>query len=131
MSRGHRAVGVFLFFAATMASLAGITLLWPHLSLGRIWALNPTAWTQLAPLGWKVGIPFLLLAVLLIFLGIGWMKRRLWAWRFTVIGLALHMLGDLLNAFLRQPWQGATGVLIAGALLFYLFRPNVREVFRQ
>jgi hypothetical protein len=34
LPRGITAVGVFLFFGATMASLAGTTLTWPGTSLG-------------------------------------------------------------------------------------------------
>ncbi|HVI80337.1 MAG TPA: hypothetical protein VM715_19715, partial [Candidatus Acidoferrum sp.] len=59
------AVGVFLLFGMSMASLAGLTLAWRGTFLDRIWALNPTAYTQLAPLGRLVGAAFLLLAVAL------------------------------------------------------------------
>ena len=43
---GFAAVGIFLFFGATMASLAAITLLWRGTSLDRIWSLNPAAYGQ-------------------------------------------------------------------------------------
>ena len=56
--RGIRAMGVFLFFGATMASLAGVTLTRPGTSLDGMWALNPTAHEQLATLGKPAGIPF-------------------------------------------------------------------------
>src|ERR1700752_719406 len=62
---GFAAIGVFLFFAATMAGLAGITLLLPGTPLDRAWILNPPAHKSLPSLGSKVGILFLLLAVLL------------------------------------------------------------------
>jgi len=41
------------------------------------WILNPTAHKHLSPLGSKVGILFLLLAVLLVLSGVGWFQRRL------------------------------------------------------
>jgi len=50
-ARGFTAVGVFLLFGMSMASLAGITLAWRGTFLDRVWALNPTAYTQLAPWG--------------------------------------------------------------------------------
>src|ERR1700680_1448312 len=68
---GFAAIGVFLFFGATTASLAAITLLWRGTSLDRIWNLNPTAYSQLAPLGRTVGVLFLLLGLALAAAGIG------------------------------------------------------------
>ena len=58
---GFTAMGIFLFFGASMASLAAATLLWRGTALDRLWTLNPTAYKQLAPLGRIVGIFFLLL----------------------------------------------------------------------
>jgi hypothetical protein len=40
-ARGFTAIGIFLFFGATMASLAAITLLWRGTALDGVWALNP------------------------------------------------------------------------------------------
>jgi hypothetical protein len=59
-------MGIFLFFGASMASLAATTLLWRGTLLDRLWTLNPTAYKQLAPLGRIVGIFFLLLGAALI-----------------------------------------------------------------
>jgi hypothetical protein len=39
------------------------------------------------------------------------------------------VLGDLVSILLGHFVRGATGVTIAGALLFYLFRPEVRDAF--
>jgi len=58
LPRGTFAIGVFLFFGATMASLAGVILTWPGTSLDKVWALNPTAHKQLAALGKPAGILF-------------------------------------------------------------------------
>jgi hypothetical protein len=49
-ARGFTAIGIFLFFGATMASLAAITLLWRGTALDGVWALNPTAYKELTPL---------------------------------------------------------------------------------
>src|SRR5258707_9849223 len=86
--RGINAVGVFLFFGATMASFAGATLTWPGTSLDRLWALNPAAHKQLATFGKPAGVLFLLLAATLAVAGTGWFKQRLWGWRFAVAGIA-------------------------------------------
>jgi hypothetical protein len=128
---GFAAIGVFLFFGATMASLAATTLLLPGTPLDRAWILNPTAYKQLSPLGSKVGILFLLLAVLLVLSGVGWFRRRLWGWRLAVAIIATQVLGDITN-LVRGDWlRGGTGFIIASALLLYLLTPRVRAAFSR
>ena len=127
--RGISAVGIFLFFGCLMVSLAGMTLVWPGTLVDRMWALNPCAYNELAPCGKAVGIPFLLLGVTLAVAGTGWFKRRLWGWRLAVAIIATQLLGDLADVLLGRVVEGAIGVAIAGALLFYLLRPAVKSVF--
>ena len=126
---GFTAIGVFLFFGAVMASLAATTLLWRGTPLDRVWALNPMAYKQLAPLGVTVGILFLLLGATLITAGIGWFRRSLWGWRLAVAIIAIQVLGDVVNC-VRGDWlRGGTGVIIAGALLLFLLQPKIRATF--
>jgi hypothetical protein len=127
--RGIIAVGIFLFFAAIMASLAGTMLVWRGTTLDRLWLINPRAYRELAPHGKAVGIPFLLLGIGLVVAGTGWFKRRLWGWRVAVGIIAVQVLGDLVNAFLGDLVRGGIGFMIAGALLIYLLRPEVRGAF--
>ena len=70
-ARGFTTIGIFLFFGATMAGLAAITLLWRGTALDGVWALNPSAYKELTPLGGSVGILFLLLGATLTMAGIG------------------------------------------------------------
>lgn len=126
---GFTAVGIFLFFAAAMASLAAITLLWRGTVLDRVWALNPTAYKQLAPVAGTVGILLLLLGVLLTAAGIGWFRCRLWGWRLAVVIIAVQLLGDLVNCF-RGDWlRGGAGIVIASALLLFLLQRRTRATF--
>ena len=39
-----------------MAFLAGTTLVWPGTALDQVWALNPRAYRELAPVGGIIGI---------------------------------------------------------------------------
>ena len=126
---GIIAVGTFLFFGAAMALLAGTTLIWRGTVLDRTWFINAAAYARLAPFGKRIGIPFLLLSAILAIAGIGWFRRRLWGWRLAVFIIATQVLGDLANAFMGDVVRGGVGVLIAGALLFYLLRPAVRSAF--
>jgi hypothetical protein len=128
---GFAAIGIFLFFGGVMAGLAATTLLLPGTPRDRAWILNPTAYKQLSSLGSKVGILFLLLAVLLVLSGVGWFQRRLWGWRLAVAIIATQVLGDITN-LARGDWRrGGTGVIIAGALLLYLLTPRVRAAFSR
>lgn len=129
MPRGITAVGVFLFFGATMASIAGTTLTWPGTFLDRLWVLNPTAHKQLATFAKPVGILFLLLAAVLAMAGTGWFKHRLWGWRLALAVIATQVVGDLINFFRGDYWRGGVGFSIASALLLYLLRPEVRAEF--
>ena len=112
-----------------MASLAGITLIFPGTVLDRAWRLNPVAYAQLAPLGAPVGIVFLLLAALLAVAATGWWRRRRWGWVLAVVIIATQLLGDFVNLLRGNVLRGAVGVAIASALLFYMVRPRVRAAF--
>lgn len=127
--KGIVAVGIFLFFGAIMASLAGTTLVWPGTILDRVWAINAPAYRQLAPYGKTVGIPFLLLGATLAVAGTGWFKHRLWGWRLAVAVIATQVLGDLVNVLRGDVVRGGIGFVIAGTLLVYLMRPAVRSCF--
>ncbi len=122
-------MGVFLFFGATMAALAGVTLLWRGTVLDRAWVLNPVAFKELGGYGRGISIPFLLLSGALVFAGTGWLRRRFWGWLLAVVIISAQVLGNLLNAGLGHFAQGATGAVIVGALLLYLLLPQFRGTF--
>ena len=123
------AIGVFLFFGATMACLAGTTLIWQGTFLDHMWTLNAPAYKQLSPLGKTVGIPFLVLSATLATAGVGWFGRRLWGWRLAVVVIATQVLGDFMSILMGHFVRGAVGVTIASALLLYLLRTEVRGAF--
>jgi len=123
------AIGVFWFFGAIMAAYACVTLLWPGTVLDRLWKLNISAHVQLLLMGRAIGFLFLVLGAALVATGIGWRRRRAWGWTLGVILLATQVTGDLANAAMGEYLRGGAGLLIAGSLLFYLFRPNVKQVF--
>jgi hypothetical protein len=126
---GFALIGAFLFFGATMACLAATTLLWHGTFLDRAWTLNPRAYEQLAPLGRSVGALFALLSGSLVTAGVGWFRRRLWGWWLAVGIIATQVIGDVVN-LVRGDWlRGITGVVIAGAFLFYLLTTRVKAAF--
>jgi hypothetical protein len=123
------AIGVFWLFGAVTACLAGITLGWPGTVLDRIWVLNPRAYHELAPFGRRVDILFLVLALALALAGMGWLQRKVWGWWLAVILLCTQTLGNLVNLFMGHSVEGGVGLAIAGALLVYLVRTDVRCAF--
>ena len=128
---GMRAVGIFLLFGALMASLAGTTLVWRGTVFARIWTLNPRAYKELLPFAKVPGILFLLLSIALLIAAWGWFKRHLWGWRLSVVLIGTQVLGNLVNMSMGNFIEGAIGITIAGALLFYLTRAKVRSFFER
>ena len=126
---GFAAIGTFFYFGALMGTYAAITLLFPGTMLDRGWVLNPAAHAQLLSLGRVIGVPFLILAFALFMAGIGWFRRRRWGWTLGVFIIAVNLIGDLVNMFRGQPAKGAVGVAVAGLLLMYLMRQEVRQYF--
>jgi hypothetical protein len=124
-------MAVFLVFGAAMATLAGITLLFPGSFLDPIWRLNPEAGEQLRQLGRGIGIAFLGLGAAMVATAIGWIRRRFWGWALAATIIASQVLGDLVNAFRGEWLKGAVGAAIAGALLAYLIRPVTRGAFEK
>ena len=112
-----------------MATLAGTTLVWPGTILDNVWALNRPAYKELAFAGRPVGALFLLLGAALLSAAMGWFQRRRWGWRLTVAIICTQVAGDIFNFARGDHLRGGIGVAIAGALLFYLLRSNVRTAF--
>jgi hypothetical protein len=122
-------MGIFFLFGALMATLAGVTLVWRGTALDGMWALNPRAYNQLAPYGKNLGIPFLLLGITLAISGVCWFKRRVWGWRLAVVIIVTQVLANFVTALMGGVTKGTVGVIISGALLSYLLRPQVRAAF--
>ncbi len=55
--------------------------------------------------------------------------RRRWGWQFAVAIIGTQALGDIVNILYGHTIQGAVGVMIASALLFYMTRPSIRGCF--
>jgi len=129
--RGFLAIAIFLWFGALMAALAGITLIRPGTPLSFAWRLNPRAYAQMAPLGSTIGVPFLGLAMFMAAAAYLWLKKSFWGWLLALIIFALQLAGDIGNLMGGEYLQGCIGIVIAGGLVFYLTRPQVRSAFQR
>jgi hypothetical protein len=126
---GMTAFGIFLLFGASLASLAGTTLLWRGTVLDRMWVVNPLAYNHLSSYGKAIGIPFLLLGITLAFSGAGWFKRRVWGWRLAIVTIVTQVLANFVTALMGGVTKGLVGAIISGGLLLYLLRPAVGATF--
>ena len=113
-----------------MAALAGTMLIWQGTALDRLWSLNESAHTELGKAGSYVGPAFWALSIILMGAAVGWFKQRMWAFRLTVAIFCTQLAGDVVNLARGDFWRGGLGSLIAGGLLLYLLRSNVRTVFQ-
>jgi len=114
-----------------MAAYAAITLLVPGTFLDVLWGLNKRGHEGLAGMGRMAAIPFCVLSPMLALAAVGWFRRRRWGWVLGVTIIAINLAGDLGQIFFGERWKGAVGVVIAGALLFYLARHGVRSYFAR
>jgi hypothetical protein len=71
----------------------------------------------------------LLLSATLVAAGVGWFQRRLWGWRLAVGIFSTQVAREVVNVARGDFLRGGMGVVIAGALLFYLPRPALRREF--
>jgi hypothetical protein len=129
--RGFLAIGVFFVFGATMAAYAAVTLLKPGTILDVLWALNKRGHAGLVLLGRGAVLLFAVLSVLLGLAAAGWFRRKYWGWMLGVTIVAINATGDLINAVMGEWLKGAVGVVIAGLLLIYMTRAEVRNYFRR
>lgn len=124
-------MGIFLLFGTAMAALAGLTLVWHGTLLDRIWALNPRAYAELAPLGPAPGFGFLLLGVVMAVTARGWIARRLWGWWITVVTIAAQLVGGVVHLLTGRFAEGSLGFCVPGLLLLYLSRPRIKKEFQR
>jgi hypothetical protein len=127
--RGFVPLGALFVFVAITAAYAGITLLQPGTAFDGLWTLNKAGHAQLATLGKPAGIGFLVLSALLCAATVGWFRHRYWGWLLGTTIIAINTVGDLINAARGEWLKGSVAVAIAGLLLFYLTRSEVRSYF--
>ena len=114
---GSPLLASFLFWGAAMATLTGVTLVWRGTILDHIWSLNPRAYSQLGPIGYKAGILTLVVAASQAIASVGWFRQRHSAWSLAVAIIGTQIAGDFVNLFLGRVIEGSIGVAAAGGLL--------------
>ena len=121
--------GVLSCVSAAIAATAAVTLLVPATPLSTIWSIKPAEYAELLALGPLVGVGFVALAVVAVTAAWGAFLRRRWAWWLIVVALAVNALSDAVRLVRGDVLEGAMGVVIAGAILWWMMRPAVRQAF--
>jgi len=123
-------VSAFLFFATIMASVVGVSLLFPNRLLDRLWRLNPEGAVLFHAIGPVSGVLLLVLAVGTLAAVRGLLAGHRWAWRFSVALFAIDAAGNIVSFFLiHDALRTAAGAFISSAFLIALCRPAVRRYF--
>jgi hypothetical protein len=111
---------LFFAFGATMCTLTIVLLLFPGTALDSLWRLNPEAHLAFQSFGkWSV-VLMLVIGTGCAFAAIGLWQGSLWGRRLALIILSFNILGDLVNAFVRQDYRALIGLPIAGTIMFFL-----------
>jgi hypothetical protein len=132
----RRFLGVFIiaiFFAIATCILLGVgmALLTPGSKLEVIWKLYPARRSILMPHRMWLGPGFLALSIVMVSASIGCFRRRVWGWWLAVAIFFINGLSDAGQILIGNLLEGGIGVAAAGAILFYLSRPKVREIFAK
>lgn len=83
---------------------------------------------SLAGIGAAVGVVVALFGILALLVGWGLWTGMGWAWILAVVLTGLGVLGSLVSLALGS-FTSIFGLIIDGAILWYLFRPHVKTFF--
>jgi len=123
-------VAGFLFLATAAATVTGVSLLFPSPIWDGLWNLNPRAREGFLRFGVVAGPLLLALGGVTCAAGIGFLRRRKWAWIVALALFAVNGAGDLVTlVWAHDLVRGGSGILIAGGFLFLLTRPGIRGSF--
>jgi hypothetical protein len=123
-------VAAFLFFATLIASVVGVSLLFPNRLLDQMWKLNPEGAVLFHSIGPVSGVFLLALAAGTFAAARGLLGGRRWAWWFSVALFAIDAGGNVVSYFLiHDALRAATGAIISSVFLVALCRPTVRRYF--
>ena len=125
-------VGALSLLAAAIALAAGTTLVWPGGPVDVIWAIRQDdTHAKMVALGWPAGLGLWVVAAVAVVTAIGSFQHRRRAWWLAAVALAVNGVSDLARIAMGGVVEGAIGVVIAGAILFWLTRPGVRGQFAR
>lgn len=128
---GITLIAIISFLAGITALVVGISVVIPGTPLDTLWTLNSSfpADFQLTLAGKVFGIIILFFSPLIMYIGLGLLKGRKWAWWMAVIIFAANGIGDAARIALGGVVEGIFGILIVLGFIYYLTQPEVRAFF--
>jgi hypothetical protein len=123
---------VALFVLGACASgTSALALLFPASALTQIWRINPEAQRSLVSMGPAAVALMLAVCAACSSAAIGLYRRFWWAHRLAIGILAVNLIGDTANAVLRHDLRTLIGLPIGAALIVYLLRPRVAQLYKE
>ncbi len=85
----------------------------------------------IAPFGTALGAVFVVIGIISLIVGWGLWKGSSWAWYLSVILLAISLISSVAQMALAPVMAGGgiVSIIIDVVILYYLFRPHVKEFF--
>jgi hypothetical protein len=122
-------LAVFFVFGTAMTALASLSLAWPDGPLAAMWRLKPDEFAKMRALGLLVPIGFSALSLTMAVTAYATLARRRWGWWLAVFIFAVNGLSDAARALVASEWSSLIGVAVAGLVLWWLSRRDVRAMF--
>lgn len=126
---GITALAIFAFVAAAIALVAAVSLAFPGGALEPIWRLNLRAREVFGRIGFAAVVLMTVLSAACALTGEGLRRGARWGYVLAVVGLAIQLLGDLVNTVFGIEPRAVFGIPIAAVLILYLMTGRVRRYF--
>jgi hypothetical protein len=117
---GIKLLAAFFTIGAAVCLLTIVMLLFPGGALDSLWRLNPDAQVAFQQLGKLSILLMLIVGAACALAAIGLAHRASWGIPLALVILAVNLVGDTLNAFLRHDLRTLIGLPIGGAMIVYL-----------
>lgn len=126
---GIRSIAVFFAIATCILISIGWALAMPGTFFDAIWLLRPSREAMLMPYRALLGPGFLALAIAMALASFGCFARRPWGRWLAIAIFAANGTGDFVQILMGHVVEGVIGVIVAGALIYFLTRRSVAEAF--
>ena len=129
---GITALSIFFWAGAFLSFIAAISLLTPASFLEPLWRLNPRAREGFAEIGAWAILLMGAVAVACAMAAAGLWRGSRWGYWLALILLAVNLIGDIANVFLRTEPRAAVGIpIVIAILVFLLVSRRVRDFFSK